>query len=123
MSGHSPTGWAIMLADLALILFIVSANQAGSPAVPVEVDAPSVPQAIFEASDDAPPFADWLKDQELGQGAIMEITIDYNHGRFDEAYGSARDLLKEADAAGLRPRVVFAEGEPSTRVVMTYGDN
>lgn len=123
MSGHSPTGWAIMLADLALILFIVSANQAESHGDPVAVEAPTVPQAIFEASDDAPPFAEWLKDQELGQGAIMEIAIDYERGHFDEAYGSARDLLEEADAAGLRPRVVFAEGEPSTRVVMTYGDN
>lgn len=111
--------WAIMLADLALILFIVTAsyagggNPSGSPADPI-------PQAIYRASPEAPPIADWIAAQELGKGANLQITIGYDPAHPETAMSAAAALLAEAVAAGAVPRIVMKPdgGQPSA--VLAY---
>ena len=59
MIGHAKAGgagWAIMLADLALILFIVTASYAGGGKSSDASNLDPIPQAIYRASPDAPPM-------------------------------------------------------------------
>ena len=75
MIGHAKAGgagWAIMLADLALILFIVTASYAGGGKSSDASNLDPIPQAIYRASPDAPPIADWIVERSLRRSSSGE---------------------------------------------------
>lgn len=123
MIGHAKAGgagWAIMLADLALILFIVTASYAGGTHANASTEPDPIPQAIYRASPEAPPIASWIAAQGLGKGARLQITMGYDPAQPETAMSAAAALAAEAVAAGAVPRIVLQPdgGQPSA--VLAY---
>lgn len=126
MSGHRG-GWPVLLADLALILFVATALQAAHSAATQVGDAarppePGVPQAYYLAGTDAPPFAEWIAAQGQGPAAQLTILATYRPGSADAALASARALAREADTAGTPPRIIVEPGDGTTRAILAYDD-
>ena len=70
-------GWQTMLADLALILFLVSASALDrqDDAAPPAITMPKqgAPAAIWREGPGAPPLADWLAVEE--RDARLQLTL------------------------------------------------
>ncbi|MCB2049234.1 MAG: hypothetical protein KDE32_13570 [Novosphingobium sp.] len=121
----SRSGWPVLLADLALILFVATAVQAshsaqknGQPAA--EPAAPGVPQAFYSAGPGAPPLSQWIAQQGLGGEAQVTILSSYRPGGAVEAMAKAQALAREAQAAGRPPRVLVEPGDGSTRAILAF---
>lgn len=115
-------GWAIMLADLALILFIVTASHAGgaSAALAVTAAPDPVPQAIYRPAPGAPPLADWIAQQPAGEGASLQITLGYDPADPRRALDEAARLAAEATGAGAVPRIVLVPGGAERAAVLSF---
>ena len=112
-------GWAIMLADLALILFIVTASHAGtSEAAPAAPDP--VPQAIYRPAADAPPLAEWISAQDPGKKASLQITLGYDPHHPEQALARAAEFAAQAAQSGIRPRIVLSPGTEDVSAVLAY---
>ncbi len=120
-------GWPVLLADLSLILFVVTAGQAANSAAKehagkTEPAAPGVPQAFYADEPGAPPLSRWIAEQ--GQGTPSQVTIlsSYRPGGADAALERAQTLAHEAEAAGRAPRVLVEPGDGSVRAILSYDD-
>lgn len=124
-------GWPILLADLALILFVATAMQASHSAVkagggnrPAAARsmpaAPGVPQAFYMAEPGAPPLSQWIAGQGLGDEAQVTILSTYRPGGAMAALEQAQALAREAGEAGRSPRVLVEPGDGSARAIMSY---
>lgn len=130
---HS-TGWQVILADLALILFLLTAaalsegeagrNAGGGPrrgpeggnmtgAAPLQdaqgLIAPA--QALYRAGPGLPGFAEWLAEQPRDPRAALTIVAQHRPGRAAPAWTNARAMATSASAAGVRARIIIREGE------------
>lgn len=117
--------WAIMLADLALILFIVTASHASddpapSAAVTEGISVDAIPQAIYSPSPDAPPLEQWIAEQDLGEGASVDVSIGYHPDDIDKALKEARAITTVLIETGKEPRVTLAPGTDAPRIVFSY---
>ena len=134
MRSRSTFGWQTSLADLALILFLLSASAlhrqppAHSPAavpVPALRAAPMAePLAVYEAAPGAPSLRQWLAQQASDPRQQLTITARYGDapGARDAALREASRLLGEAGAAGLTARLVVEPGAGPARVALAYDD-
>jgi hypothetical protein len=134
MKGSSSFGWQTSLADLSLILFMLSAaalhrQPPAKPAVlhaaPAARPAPMAePLAVYEAAPGAPSLAKWLGQQALDPRQQLTITARYGDapGARDAALREASRLLGEAGAAGLTARLVVEPGAGPVRVALAYDD-
>lgn len=115
--GHS-SGWQVVLADLALILFLVTlaALAAGSDSA----DHPGMArpeiaasQALYREVEGGPTLAQWLDQRPADPRATL--TILGQHSGADEAmiWGRAQSMARQARGRGFRVRVVIGEGEQS----------
>lgn len=117
-----------MLADLALILFIVTASYAAHDPVQGEemvatsntVGMEPVAQAIYQSGPEAPPLEIWLREQQLGAGATMQIIVNYQPGRYSDAIAKSERLMADALDAGLQPEVLIKAGKSEAMLVMSY---
>ncbi len=114
-------GWQTTLADLALILFMVTAagihaqqqqNQqlqqvAGSPSLPAEGE----PLAVYRAAQGAPPLREWLAEQAPDGRQYLTIVARYRPGNAESAAREAVALAQEAGTAGVLARIVLEPGE------------
>ena len=130
--GAARASWLVPLADLSMILFVVTgASLAAAPRPQAQESAgqqqaggfvQSVPVAVLVDAPDSPPLGDWLA--RYGQDPTGLLTIE---GRYAAAAdraqvaGRAEVLAGEARAAGVEPRVVVEPG-PATGVtaVLAY---
>jgi hypothetical protein len=110
------SSWLVPLADLSMILFIITGvtmsarpppEEAPPPPPPMGGIAQGVASGIFVDAPGAPPLAEWLAQYRPGSGE--QLTVE---GRFlpaDRARISARvdDLAQAAIAAGFAPRVIL----------------
>ena len=108
------TGWQTTLADLALILFMVTAAamaERPDSAEPAESSAPvpagGEPLAIYRAARDAPELGEWLADQVRDQRQHLTIVARYAPGEAQRAARDALALQSEALAAGHSARIVI----------------
>jgi hypothetical protein len=134
MKGSSSLGWQTSLADLSLILFMLSAaalhrQPPAKPAVlhaaPAARPAPMAePLAVYEAAPGAPSLGKWLGQQALDPRQQLTITARYGDapGARDAALREASRLLGEAGAAGLTARLVVEPGAGPVRVALAYDD-
>ncbi len=123
---NSPTGkWEILLADLALILFIValgglvtmpikakpaSASEAASKAKSEQLAiAPS--QALYRTVQNGPTLGEWLKRQPLDPRATLTIFVDYRADDAARGLEQAAAMIGEAQGAGVRVRTVMRDAE------------
>jgi len=114
-------GWQTTMADLAMILFMVtaagiSAQQQQKPQsqlVPVSRSQPAQgePLAIYRAHTNAPPISDWLAEQAPDQRQYLTIVARYQPGNVESAARKAVALAQEAGMAGVPARIVLEPGE------------
>jgi len=139
MSVRVGTGWQTIIADLSMILFMLTASAVthqktggaakaatASPAAdssqvsstpPVPQPAPrSEPIAVWIAGEGAPPLSQWLAQQPRDSRQQVTITATYAPGAMDQALAQAQALARQAGEA----RVVVEPGAPGMRVVLSY---
>jgi hypothetical protein len=115
---RSPVGWQTMLADLSLILFMVTAaamaevpdTKTHSKAAQNPDPAPPVisePSAIWRPAPDAPPLGQWLAEQQVDHRQLLSITLRYPPAAQGEALRLAAQLTAAAGARGARARIVI----------------
>ncbi|HUD31215.1 MAG TPA: hypothetical protein VMQ93_20295 [Novosphingobium sp.] len=135
MRRGSSFGWQTSLADLSLILFMLSASalHRQPPAPPVakaaQRTAPrpapmSEPLAVYEATPGAPSLGAWLAEQAVDPRQQLTVTARYGSapGARDAALREAMRLLAEAGAAGLSARLVVEPGSGPVRAALAYDD-
>ena len=119
-------GWQVMLADLALILFMVTAAaMADAPDTPKTPPAPqaqkptavdparSEPVALWRDGAGAPDLAAWLAREQPDPRLQLTITLRYPPAAQAQALARGGDLAQAASARGMAPRVIL---EPSPAV-------
>lgn len=136
MIARAGSGWQYLLADLSLILFMVTAatlSQAeDAPAVraarPAEAPPPDAvaispqgqPLAFYHADPGAPPLRQWLRDQSADARQQLTIVAQYAPGGQVAALHSAEKLAAEAGEAGTRARIVIEPGAGGTTASLAY---
>lgn len=131
MSVRVGTGWQTIIADLSMILFMLTASAvarqdpkdrvpaaraAAAPQAPIQPGARSEPVAVWIAGEGAPPLREWLAQQPRDSRQQVTITASYAPGALDEALSQAQSLARQAGDA----RVVVEPGAPGMRVVIGY---
>jgi hypothetical protein len=126
------SGWQTILADLSLILFMVTASAlANAPDAPLGPDvpvshaapppppppvAPSVraePVGVWRAGPDAPPLATWLNDVARDPRLRLTIAVHYAAGGRAGALYQARVLSEAAGPRAADARIVVEPGQPA----------
>ncbi len=126
LSSRAGLGWQTSLADLSLILFMVTAaavDPDGRPAPdPAAPSRQAEPLAIYEAVEGTPPLSVWLDRQAADPRQQLTVTAQYGNGTRTqaEALAQAARLLEEAGRLGRRARLVVEPGHGPARVVLAY---
>lgn len=124
MKVRAGSGWQTLLADLAIILFMVTAaalSQSGEGAAAQAKAMPrGEPLAVYRAGPAAPPLAQWLAAQGNDPRQQLTIVAHYPVGMQGAALAEAGSMLKAAGAAGLRARLVVEPGEGGTVATLAY---
>jgi hypothetical protein len=132
------TGWQTTIADLSMILFMLTASavthQKPQAKAATALTAPSQaqrsqaqrsqvepaprsdPVAVWIAGEGAPPLGEWLAQQPRDSRQQVTVTATYAPGTMDEALTKAQALARQAGDA----RVVVEPGPPGVRVVIGY---
>lgn len=122
MTGESEytRAWLVPLADLSLILFVVTAvalvtsGELGS-IQPVRQDqtrsvALGVASQVYVDTPDAPPIENWLADHPRGLGEQLTILAGYTDaGDRDFQLERGEVLAQKAMAQGFAPRIVIEQ--------------
>jgi len=122
--GH---GWQLILADLALILFLMTlsalpaaeaesgqrladreARESDARGVPRPEVAPA--QALYRAVPGGPGLGAWLAAQQPDPRATLTIFATYRAGGEAAAWGRTEALAAEARASGARVRTIISVG-------------
>ena len=121
----SPASWQLILADLALILFLVTsaaltqssgATDSVDPAIDQQGDQPEAPaklasaQSLYRGEPGLLSFGQWLAEQPLDPRASLTIVAQHTGTDKDQAWADARDMATTASTFGLRSRVIIREG-------------
>jgi hypothetical protein len=128
MSVRVGTGWQTIIADLSMILFMLTASAVthqkrgaqAAPVAPVQTTVRPAPRgeptAVWIAGPGAPPLRTWLAQQPRDSRQQVTVTATYAPGAMDEALSQAQALARQAGDA----RVVVEPGAPGVRVVIGY---
>lgn len=114
MISRVSTGWQWILADLALILFLVTlaalasaAERAGPNFANTLSDDVAPPmQAVYRPSPGIIPFGEWLSDQPLDPRAQLTIRAEYSIGAAARAWDGVNAMIRDAEDAGYAPKVI-----------------
>jgi hypothetical protein len=127
------SGWQYVLADLSLILFMVTAAAlaqaqdsrgpgraapARTPGQPLSPQAE--PLAVYRAGPDAPPLALWLRQQSADPRQQLTIVARYRPGEQARALRAAETLARDAGKAGLTARLVVEPGTGDTTAALAF---
>ncbi len=127
IASGSRIGWQTTLADLALILFMVTAAAIADrpePAPdPAEAAAPGVPAkgeplAIYRDGPGAPPLAEWLASQPHDGRQNLTIVARHRPGGAAAAARRALALERAAAATGRSTRIVVEPADRDDLVAM-----
>lgn len=114
--------WQLILADLALILFLATAaalsasKGLGEDCAQIadnEADGTSTiapAQALYRAGPGLPTLAEWLESQPPDPRASLTIVAQHAPGQEELAWVDARTMAATASAMGVRFRVIIREG-------------
>ncbi len=125
MIARAGSGWQTVLADLSLILFMVTASAVsqGRPAPPEAPPAPSArsePLALWRAGAGAPPIGQWLESQGADPRQQLTIIARYAPGSQAAVMTEAGALVRDAGAAGLSARLTLEPGEPGIVAALAF---
>lgn len=120
-------GWQLILADLALILFLLTlsalpaaeaesgrklADSAASDqnARGLAVTEIAAAQALFRQVKGGPTLADWLAMQPRDPRATLTVFVRHRPGGEAAAWAAAQALAVEAEASGVPVRTIITAG-------------
>jgi len=109
-------GWQTTMADLALILFMVTAAGVHAQQHPPAGEIPPPPPvqgealAIYRVHAGAPPLAAWLAEQAPDPRQHLTIVARYRQGDAASAARKALELAHDAGTAGVSARIVLEPG-------------
>ncbi|BBC72175.1 conserved hypothetical protein [Altererythrobacter sp. B11] len=130
MIARGAGGWQTVIADLALILFMVALSAVGKPE-PKSGDAreanplPAMgePAAIYRAGADAPPIGEWLAAQVPDPRQRLTIIARYPAGGAGEAAEGALALSQGAGSWPTPARILLEPaGTAELLAVLAYDD-
>ena len=113
-------GWQTTMADLAMILFLVTAagihaqqqqKRKVEHAAVQSLSAVGEPLAVYRAHRGAPPLGEWLAEQAPDKRQYLTIVARYRPGAAESAAREAVRLAQQAGAAGVSARIVLEPGE------------
>ncbi|MEP0189693.1 MAG: hypothetical protein ABJP70_01545 [Erythrobacter sp.] len=113
------SGWQLILADLALILFLLAvaalSGVASNPRTSNPTDNPEPAagpsQALYRAAPGTQSLTQWLRDQPRDPRASLTIYATYEVGSGDHALAETQALADQAVGAGYNPRMIVEPGE------------
>jgi len=129
VKGSGSFGWQTSLADLSLILFMLSAAalhdrpaRPAGPAASAPSSVQSQPLAVYAAAPGAPPLGAWLTQQAPDPRQQLTVTVRYGAGPSarEAALREAAHLLAEAGAQGRSARIVVEPGTGPARAALAY---
>lgn len=131
LDGKPLIGWQTLLADLALILFMVTAaamaasparNQKPPPPAPYREAPRAEAAAVWRAGGDAPSLGQWLRETSPDPRQQLTIAVHYpgTPGALTAALARASSLADEAEAAGFPSRVLVEPGVAETVATLGY---
>ena len=115
---RAASGWQTVTADLALILFLITAQAVREPPVPSPQEETEV-EAEADTEEPAPVTSsalalhkpapgesvqEWLRATVTDERQVATISIGYAPGQREEALAEGERLLGEAQAAGVSAR-------------------
>lgn len=117
------TGWQYALADLSLILFLVTASAlaqvssapkgaAPPPQPPIAAALGSEPVAVWSAGVGAPPLAQWLAREAADARLEVQIVVRFTG---DEREAAVAQAMQLAAAGGARAGAARILVEPGAR--------
>ncbi|MCW1382988.1 hypothetical protein OLX02_09150 [Novosphingobium sp. KCTC 2891] len=131
MTPRASASWQTILADLSLILFMVTASALSdapvppaaharpAPPQPVHASPRAEPVGVWTDGPGAPPLAEWLAQQ--GSDPRLRATVLVHHtGDPVTGLDRARDLIAAIGPRGAATRVVVEQGN-SSGVTVTLG--
>jgi hypothetical protein len=134
MIARAGSGWQYILADLSLILFMVTAATLASTDAPDAAKGRAVPDdkagqptspraeplALYRAAPGAPPLGQWLREQSGDARQQLTIVAQYRPGTQAEALRQAAGLAQDAGEAGARARIVVEPGQDGTTAALAF---
>jgi hypothetical protein len=122
------TGWQTLMADLSIILFMVTAaalSQAGHGTTQdgQTALAPSQrgePSAVYRSGNGAPPLAQWLDTQPRDERQMLTIVSTYRPGKQADAFARATAFAQDAFARGVQTRIVVEPGRGDATATLAY---
>lgn len=125
MIARAGSGWQTVLADLAIILFMVTAgtlSQSGEVAAKAEPSQRATPLALYRAEPGAPPVGNWLAAQGADKRQQLTIVAQYGEGGLPAALDQARRLAAQAGQAGTRARIVVEPGAGGVTAALGFDE-
>ncbi|GMN01779.1 hypothetical protein [Erythrobacter sp. MTPC3] len=118
MTVRLPSSWQVILADLALILFLTSLagfialreREADRPAEPFVAQA----QALFRETGAIAAFDEWLELQGHDPRSQLTIFASYAPGDREEVWERAGLFASQAEQAGWQARIILQLSDRST---------
>lgn len=117
MITRSAPGWQWILADLALILFLVtlaglaSAEESGAPSLSDKDPVTAPVQALYRPTPGAASFDVWLSEQPKDPRAQLTIYAMYNDADGAQVWQQVRKMSDDAKQLGFAPKVIMAPGQ------------
>ncbi|GMM93545.1 hypothetical protein [Qipengyuania sp. MTN3-11] len=124
---RATSGWQTITADLALILFLITAQAVSEPEPEQKPTlARSEPGAPVESTGAlavhrpaiGEDMGEWLRSAAIDERQVATISIDYAPGERAVALREADRLLASAEAEAVDARLIVAPG-PETRAIVT----
>jgi hypothetical protein len=119
------SGWQTLMADLSIILFMVTAAALSQTKDGVAAPAPkpsarAEPLAVYRNGPGAPTLSQWLAAQSPDPRQQLSIVAHYPPGGQQAALAEAAQLLSQAGAAGISARLVVEPGEGGVVAILAY---
>jgi len=124
MTFRDPTGWQLILADLSLILFLVTISALADASDESEEQgiapdqnhggasvAPS--QALFRPGPNTPSIEQWLAQQPRDPRATLSVIATHRGGGEQQAWDKAQALARRARETGVVVRVLIQPADRS----------
>jgi len=136
MMTRDAIGWQTMLADLSLILFMVTAAAMADPppkaaprravAAPAPAPMPLVdparaqPLAVWREAPGGVALGAWLASQQIDSRQQLTLTLRYPPGGQAQALADAARLLREASLSGQSARLTMEPTPAGPREVLAW---
>jgi len=123
------TGWQTLMADLSIILFMVTAaalSQAGPGKAAQPTAAPLAPSlrgepiAVYRTGAGAPKLGEWLDSQPHDERQLLTIVSTYTAGKQADAVARATQFADAAAKRAVLTRIVVEPGAGDATATLAY---